>query len=138
MQNLQHETKKQDGSYEFIDNKLRIKHGNGVDSVLFEDISSISYKEVSLLNNKASLICTFIGCILFVYGILVSTNMIVFYLGFVTIVIGFVLMFVLKTYFDNVIIETRGGKFLFYSVEHEKGSDQMDAIENERRKQGLV
>ena len=46
-------------------------------------------------------------------------------------------MFVLKTYFDNIIIETRGGKFLFYRLEHEKGSDQMAAIENERRKQGL-
>ena len=136
MQNLQHETQKQDGSYEFIDNKVRIKNVNGVDSILFEDISSISFKEISLKSNKASLICTFTALLMIGYGF-VTENIPLLYIAIVIVIIGLVLMVVLKTYFDNVIIKTRGGKFFIYSVEHGKGSEQMDAIEKKRKKQTL-
>lgn len=131
MNNL-HERGRKDGTYEFIDNKVRINYKSGVDSVLFEDISSISYKEVGMANNLISLICTAIAC-LFIYYTYSTGSPTPAFIGVGIIFIGFVLAIALKKYHDNVIIETRGGKLLFYSVEKGQGSIQMDTIESERR-----
>jgi hypothetical protein len=42
--------------------------------------------------------------------------------------------FILRIKFDNVIVETRGGKLLVFSVEFGKGQNQMEMIEEEKRK----
>jgi len=48
--------KRNPGKFSFEDNKLRISNLDGISSVLFEDISSISYKSNSMNNLKWVLI----------------------------------------------------------------------------------
>ena len=44
------QNQKKPGTVSFIDNKVRINYSDGTDSVLFEDISSISYKSINQPN----------------------------------------------------------------------------------------
>jgi hypothetical protein len=114
MQPVIQQNQKKFGTVSFIDNKVRINYSDGTDSVLFEDISSISYKTINKPNVLISLACTFIGIIIMFFNI---TNINILILSIFIIVLGMILMFVFRTKFDNVIVETRGGKLLIYSVE---------------------
>ena len=131
MNNIAQQNQKKLGSVSFDDNKVRINYSDGIDSILFEDISSISYKSVNKPNVIVSLVCTFLGLIIMFTNI-TNLNMLALSIGI--ILLGFVLMFLIKIKFDNVIIESRGGKLLVYSVEFGEGRIQMDLIENEKRK----
>jgi hypothetical protein len=42
-------------------------------------------------------------------------------------------MFIFKIEFDNVIVETRGGKIIAFSVDFETARVEMDHIENAKR-----
>jgi hypothetical protein len=58
------------GEFSFEDNKLRISSLNGISSVLFEDISSISYSKVSIPNIKwifYGFITIFLGTVFLIF-----------------------------------------------------------------------
>jgi hypothetical protein len=131
MQPVIQQNQKKIGTVSFIDNKVRINYSDGTDSVLFEDISSISYKTIKKPNVLISIVCTFIGIIILALNF---TNIINLILFMFIIVLGYILMFVFRTKHDNVIIETRGGKLLIFSVEFGMGKEQMENIESEKRK----
>ena len=132
-----------DGSYAIEnDNKVRLEIGGDSHSVLFEDIASISVIKVEnppVPNYWMGLIACII---IFVITLFIqsstddalTTGAIGFFLG----AIGFlVVAFLFKSNaeaWDNVVIETRGGKKIFYSVDLGMGRNDMDIIEAEKRK----
>ena len=130
MQQSLQQNKKKFGSVSFIDNKVRINYNDGTDSVLFEDISSISYKSIKQPNFLLIGLPCWLLCI-----ILIITNPAFYFFTLFIMVIGTILMFVFPIKFDNVIVETRGGKLLVYSVESGTGGKQMEKIETEKRNQ---
>jgi hypothetical protein len=130
-------TKKNPGSFSIDDNKLRITNLTGQTSVLFEDISSISFKKNSIPNRNYIII----GIILWLGGG-VFGNYKTYpgsgdsQLGVVFSSIGVILIilsFFFRLKFDDVIVETRGGMLLSYSVDEGKGSNQVDMIEEQKR-----
>lgn len=136
IQNNFNQKTKRFGKYSISDNKVRVNYQDGSESVLFEDISSISYKTINTPNFLISLGCTFLGFIILIIGCssgnpktIITTAII----SVVIIVIGIILMYVIRKKFDNVIIETRGGKEIVFSVEYGTGSTQMEKIENTKR-----
>jgi hypothetical protein len=120
------------GKFSIDGNKLRIENKMGMSSVLFEDISSISYKSVSINNFKMIFIGSLITMLLTIIGLTNESPSIVF-LG-ILIFIGFVIYSYKNSIkWDNVIIETRGGMLLFYSVDIGEGINQVNKIEEEKR-----
>jgi hypothetical protein len=69
------------------------------------------------------------------FGLMVISDfsMDMLYLGIGIIVLGIILMFIFKIEFDNVIVETRGGKIIAFSVDFETARVEMDHIENAKR-----
>jgi hypothetical protein len=124
--------KRNPGKFSFEDNKLRISNLEGISSVLFEDISSISFKSNSINNLKWVLIGFLISIVLSILG---------GYNGSIpTIIFGMIIMigFVIYSYmdkikWDDVTVETRGGKLLSYSVDHGQGENQVEEIEKLKR-----
>ena len=121
------------GNYSIHDDKLRIENNKGTSSVLFEDISSISYKSVSgqnlqwaIIGFLVSILCTGIGAS--------SNNIGIIVLGLITLIGFSVYSFIDKKQWDNVIIETRGGMLLFYSTEYGNGRNEVNRIEEEKRR----
>ena len=124
--------KRNPGKFSFEDNKLRISNLDGISSVLFEDISSISYKSNSMNNLKWVLIGFVISILFMILG---STNdsIPVILLGMV-VGIGFIIYsFMDKIKWDDVTVETRGGKLLSYSVNYGQGENQVEEIEKLKR-----
>lgn len=124
--------KRNPGKFSFEDNKLRISSLDGISSVLFEDISSITYNRVSLPNMKW-ILYGFVVVIIGVFISLVSGSGVLFGVSFL---IGGGLMiytFFDKIDFDNISVETRGGKLLSYSVDCGQGENQVEEIEKLKR-----
>jgi hypothetical protein len=128
--------KRNSGSFSVSDNKLRIQNSTGQSSILFEDISSITWKKISIPN----LIIITIGfIILFVGMMFVSINtegndgnsvlLLFFVVGIGIIVYGCIN----KIIWEDVIVETRGGMLLSYSVDQHEGQIEVNRIENARR-----
>ena len=114
------------GEVSFNDNKVRVMYKSGTESVLFEDISSIGYMEGTGGNVYLMLACFLIAILLFILG-----ADLVFTLG--AIFIGVILPFVFPFKWENVQIETKGGKIIAYSVPTGKGKSQMELIESKKR-----
>ncbi len=124
--------KRNPGKFSFEDNKLRISNLDGVSSVLFEDISSISFKSNEMNNLKWVLIGFLISIIMSILGGY-NDSMPTIYFGMI-IFIGFVIYsFMDKIKWDDVTVETRGGKLLSYSVDHGEGEYQVEEIEKLKR-----
>jgi len=125
---------RQPGSYSVDGNKFRVTNLLGMNSVLFEDISSISFIKCSRPNWKY-LIYSFL--VLFFFGILeglFKNDGVIIGLGFL-IFSGIMFYILIKPIrWENVIIETRGGMKLVYSVEVGEGLTHVDNIEKEKRK----
>ena len=119
-------TKKNPGSFSIDGNKLRVTNSSGLSSVLFEDISSISFKSISIPN----IIFTIIGILL---GLMFVMNQ-AFGLGMLIILVGGILAFVYPNKWEDVLIETRGGMLISYSVEVGEGIKQVNLIEDQKRK----
>jgi len=123
------------GTYNLADGKIRINYSSGTESVLFEDVSSLSWKACKKGNPLALLLL-----IPVVLGFL-SPDLIFGFIGvqsYLIVSIGSVVatIFVLLRYpirWDNVIIETRGGKNIEFSVEEGEGMDVMTKIEEDKR-----
>lgn len=124
------------GSFSINDNKLRIKNLTGETSVLFEDISSISFIKNSVPNIKY----IYYGIIIFIIGIILDNLSRIFNnIDTITFIIGLILILLpffndnFRIKFDDVIVETRGGMLLTFSVQEGEGSNQVDLIEKEKR-----
>jgi hypothetical protein len=124
--------KRNPGKFSFEDNKLRISSLDGISSVLFEDISSITYNKVSIPNMKWFLI-GFITIVMGTFFSLIIQSGVL--LGLILLVgIGMVIYtFYDKIEFDNILVETRGGKLINYTVELGQGENQVEEIENLKR-----
>lgn len=68
---LNNQPKRNPGAFSIIDNKLRIQNSTGQSSVLFEDISSITWKQITIPNLTFIMIGIFI---LFFGMMIVSIN----------------------------------------------------------------
>jgi hypothetical protein len=138
----QNQAKKNPGTCSFSDNKVRVQNLDGQSSVLFEDISSITWKKRSLPNIElivAGVFLIFFGP-LFTLSLGAKNNsddsnvMVLVYIILIA-GIGLLLYGIFnKKNWDDVIIETRGGLLLFYSVEIGMGAKEVDTIEHEKRK----
>jgi len=127
------------GSYalEMENKKMSVTTTTGQHSVLFEDIASTSYNTITgdaefKIKNKPAF---FGGCAAIFIGI-VTAEQLEGVAGFL-MVAGIIALFIgckkeEKTW-DNVTIETRGGKRVTYSVDLGQGKVDMDAIEEARR-----
>ena len=124
-----------DGTWSVQDEKLRISYENGQESVLFEDTASISYEchYSSTPNGLFAGLGFVIGIILLIatdaedFGIAID---------FGCIILGVWMAYqnpIVNSY-DNVAIETRGGKIICFSVAYQQGQGIMEQIEAEKRK----
>jgi len=133
------------GNLSFEDNKLRVSTENDITSVLFEDISSLSVRKGSGVNFKFvvfGIISLFIGYIIskvFYIDIEMSFDSFnlwknlksLFYLGGVVL---FILSFINREYWDNVVVETRGGQLIIFSVLEGDGLKYLEDIELKKRR----
>ena len=124
---------KNPGNFSIEGTKLRIQNNMGMSSVLFEDISSITYKSISnpdlgviFLSTFLGMGITFAGCFNSEFGIGVF--------GFIIFIGGAIYANKNPKRFDNVIVETRGGMLLFYSVDFGQGINEVNKIEEEKRR----
>ena len=127
---------KNSGSFSISENKLRVRNRTGQSSVLLEDISSITWAKRSMLNSNLVIIgfiTIFIGPIVG-YGLFEreSVGLILLFAGFAICTYGLRN----KVLWDDVIIETRGGLLLTYSVEAGLGESETDKIETARSAAG--
>jgi hypothetical protein len=121
------------GNFSIEGNKLRITNKMGMSSVLFEDISSISFKSIQTPNWKYFLIGFLITILMTIIGGSTS-NVSIVVLGLIIFIGFWIYSFINKNKWDNVIIETRGGLLLFYSVDNNEGINQVNKIEEEKRR----
>ena len=124
------------GQWSVKDEKLRITYNDSEESVLFEDTSSISYLMISNPNPLYFSLSLLIGFGLSFGGILyggIDVSFLVFFF-LCTTSIGLILTYKNKIKFDNIAVETRGGKIIRFSVDYGKGKSIMEQIEEEKRK----
>ena len=128
--------KRNSGNFSISDNKLRIQNSQGQSSVLFEDISSITWKKISIPN----LPMITIGIFVIFFGMFFislnskdseSGNAIILPIigGSALIIFGYLK----KIIWEDVIVETRGGMLLSYSVDENQGQNEVNRIEDARR-----
>lgn len=123
------------GTWSVVDEKLRITYKDSEQSVLFEDTASISYLKIATSNPMYLFLGLFGGAGLFIFIALVKENLgLGFFVWAASFAIGLILMFVKKIKYDNVSIETRGGKIIRFSVDFGDGKSIMEQIEEEKRK----
>lgn len=77
------------GSVTFNDDKLRVNYASGTESVLFEDISSISFRRRESPNNLYIILGTLIGAALIFYGIFEASQFLPL-TGLIVIILGFI------------------------------------------------
>lgn len=133
-----------DGSYAIEnDNKVRVEKDGESHSVLFEDIASISVIKVGNPAIPNYLMGLGAGFIIFVITAFMQiltdldaliVGVIGFFLGAIAAAVVALLFKSNAEVWDNVVIETRGGKKIFYSVDMGMGKNDMDIIEAEKRK----
>ena len=129
----QSKTYKRIGTVSFNDNKVRISYNNGSESVLFEDISSIGYRELKGGHVYVFLAGLVIATISFLILVFYQQYILSFFVFLILIVLSTILSYIFAFKWDNIQIETKGGKILEYSVPEGKGKDQMELIENKKR-----
>ena len=112
---------------------MRISYDNGSESVLFEDISSIGYRELKGGNVYVFLAGLVIALISFLILMFYQQYILSFFVFLILFVLSSILSFIFGFKWDNIQIETKGGKILEYSVPEGKGKDQMELIESKKR-----
>ena len=139
--------KRNPGKFSIQDNKIRIQNLDGQSSVLFEDISSITWVKRSIPNMtlvSVGIVLLFSGplSILTIGATRQTHNDSTFNVLALLLILGSIALIIYglanKTIWDDVIVETRGGALLSYSVDENMGSDEVDKIEDEKRKATLT
>jgi hypothetical protein len=132
--------KKTPGNFSIEGNKLRIKNSAGISSVLFEDISSISFRTIEVPDWSNLFIIISISVLLFVFGLQSNplpnapSNGGTIQLATLLFIVALILPFFIRKRWENIIIETRGGMLLSFSVQIGEGINQVNRIEEEKRK----
>ena len=121
------------GLWSVKDEKLRITYKDSEESVLFEDTSSISYLKISNPNPLYIFGGIVIGCVLG-FSNIDSDMGLVMSLMIGPMILGFILAYSNPIKFDNIAVETRGGKIIRFSVDSGDGKSIMEQIEEEKRK----
>ncbi len=132
------------GQLSFNDNKLRITTDKETTSVLFEDISSLSIRIGSSINLKfliIGILSLFVGYFISTYFFLdieLNPSPLNFwnFLKYGFYITGFGSIFYSFTklrYWDNVVVETRGGLLVIFSVLHGDGMKYLEDIEMKKR-----
>jgi hypothetical protein len=137
--------KKYPGTYTIVGNNLRVSNALGVNSVKFDDIVSISVKNIKAANGKyfgklllRGVLISIIVFILFfskspAIAIVGSTWFFLAY-GFITFIVTHAFMYNHISW-ENVLIETTGGGILFFSVEKDQGINEVNRLELLRNNQ---
>jgi hypothetical protein len=107
------------GRYEDLNDRIRIEYENGFDSVLFEDISSISCVHLSKRQYPYILWIMVLSAII---SELIQPYFIIRVLTGIILVYCFICNRFFPLKWNNIIIETRGGKELFFSQKSESES----------------
>jgi|688.fasta_scaffold1195180_1 hypothetical protein len=122
------------GEVSFDDNKVRIHFETATESVLFEDIASISYKQVAAGNPKVLMAGMSLAALIFFLGLLLGNTLQLFLFAVSVVFLTIVLTFtIFKMIWDEVEIESKGGKIISYSVVKGKGRASMELIETKKR-----
>ena len=132
-----------DGSYALdMDNKkISVTLSNGQHSILFEDIASTSFQTFSYQRTRKAKQSAKTNIILFFSvfgGVLLMFWLDPWWIGLLVLIIGSIASGVKAdteetVAWDNVTIETQGGKQITYSVKKGQGKADIDAIEEARR-----
>jgi hypothetical protein len=125
---------KKEGTWSVKGEKIRVLYSDSEESVLFEDTSSIGYLKCSKPNEKYIILGYTISISCTIYYFMNPEMFELFYGIFGAFILGLILGYMNKIHFDNVSIETRGGKIIHFSVEQGQGSNIMDQIEDEKSK----
>ena len=127
---LNQDSVKKVGAYSLADGKIRINYESGTESVLFEDVSSLSWKSCGHPNFKylALMLGVFPGILLMQTNLALGCAV-----AFGSIFVAFIVAVAIQVKFDNVIIETRGGKIIVFSVDAGNGMSVMTKIEDDKR-----
>ncbi len=132
---------KNPGSFSIDENKIRVKNLKGQTSVLFEDISSITWEKIAIPN----VLLITIGVFLIFFGPMYaltfaaknnsddsSLNFIMIFI--IIVAIGMIISGIVnKKKWEDVVVETRGGLLLRYSVEDGLAESEVNKIEHARR-----
>jgi len=118
------------GEYSLVHDKIRVKYETGTESVLFEDVSSLSWESD---NRSNGLYLIFMIPGLFCVGLAETSALLATWGMIAFFILAFVLTIINKIYWDNVIIETRGGKIISFSVDAGEGAAVMEKIEEDKR-----
>ena len=121
---------RKDGTWSVNNDKVRITYKDSEESVLFEDTASISYIKCKKPNPGI----IGLGVLVTILIIVFSNDIDVLMWSWVPAAIGGVFAAMSPIKFDNVAIETRGGKIIRFSVPADTGQQIMDQIEGEKRK----
>lgn len=114
------------GKVSFDNDTVRISYDSGQSSVLFEDISSISYEKID--TNIPNWPITLLGIVGIIAG-LSSGNAAVLVISLIIAVYGYFKF----DHWDDIVIETRGGKQITFSVEKNAGQNTVNQIEKRKR-----
>jgi membrane-bound ClpP family serine protease len=118
-------------------NKIRIQTDAGQDSVLFEDIASLGFKRVAIGEYPSTyilgIICLIIGLSGMMFGWIFMNGIASLILGLAVVILGNYLMKQTYFYFDQISVETRGGKIILYGVNDTFGQSEIDRIEEAKR-----
>jgi hypothetical protein len=118
-------------------NKIRIQTDSGQESVLFEDIASLGYKRVAIGEYPSTyllgIICLIIGYAGMFFGWIFMNGIVSLILGLAVVILGYYLMKQTYFYFDQISVETRGGKIILYGVNETLGQSEINRIEEAKR-----
>ena len=121
------------GEWSAADDKIRVAYENMESSVLFEDTASISYIKIKREDSRYGIGGIILGVVL---GLAVASSDIPTGLKvFIWVgppILGAIIGYN-KLKYDNVNIETRGGKIISFAVSEGRGKGIMEQIEDAKR-----
>ena len=132
--NLPTKVRRENGHFTIKDGRVIVNYATGQSSVLIKEIASISWrhkfaKEPNWNYFTISLIILFIGSFLPENGNNFTIFLLLIFVG--AMLVGLTMQ-ALKYEWDDVIIETKDGLLIIYSVESGKGLKEVHMIETQK------
>ena len=116
---------KKNGEVTFTVNEVIINYNIGSDSILFDDIISMSHKSFNYFKGSCALVSLVIGFLLLLFNF--------DQLSILIVLIGIILTFSIREKYDCIVIETTDDKLVSFRVDYGMGQFIIDKIESERR-----